>query len=73
MTVLIATRLRPDELGELARLLDAASLPSADLAEPACSSGSASTPSSAMAAWKVRAPTACFAPSWSSPIAGVWA
>ena len=34
MTVLIATRLRPDELGELARLLDAASLPSADLAEP---------------------------------------
>ncbi|QQV79356.1 GNAT family N-acetyltransferase (plasmid) [Sphingomonas aliaeris] len=33
MTVLIATRLRPDELGELARLLDAACLPSADLAE----------------------------------------
>lgn len=34
MTVLIATRLRPDGLAELACLLDAASLPSVDLAEP---------------------------------------
>jgi N-acetylglutamate synthase-like GNAT family acetyltransferase len=34
VTALIATRLRPDELAELACLLDAASLPSVDLAEP---------------------------------------